>query len=890
MSIVSIGPQKRKAAWTIRRLLTAASEETPPRRPPQPAVLRNQSAKPVQARYQPPRRAPVSTRATPPAPDWEWPEDEFSWPHEEFAVIADDEPPSQSAGSRGEQPNWGTPMLDWDDEDAAPRAPEAVSRPAARPRPRPEPAPPRSFHPLPAQGAAPHPAQRRIQETSRRQYREALAEALQREPLPEAERQVEAQHAAQAQPRVSRAKTVRRRDPATEAAHAEAITAALREEAEARARQQYLDKIRLQQADLRARFQYALAELRYEAPPPPLLPQPTPARHASTMAPDQAQQTPPPPQPRAGRNGVSANIVAVAIRSVKRAAVAAGLFSLFINIAALTAPLFMMGAIEFAPDSIAMLLALSGLLAVLYGALTLLDRVRGLIVKRAVVRLDTELGPATCEALQHRLATAKSIPDGPLRDLASLRQFMSGSGPATFLDLPWAPICLLIIFMMHWSLGVIAGIGMLVMAAIAAAAERSTRALLQDGRQASEEATGLAQESSYDIAATTAMETADPIADRWHEARKRADTAMRRAGERMAAFARTSTIVRMALHSVLLGAGALLLIEHEISSGIMIAVSVIGGKALAPVGGAVSQWRGLLGARDAFERLAALHKRYPSRPKPLLLPAPKGTIEVRDLQATLADAEMPVIRQISFALKAGKALGVIGASPAGKSALGRALAGVETPTGGWVRLDGADLRMLNSDERGAKVGYLPQTVELCDGTVGENIARFDQNATQDQIVEAAKKVGIHDMIAGLPGGYDFKVGENGLRLSAAQRQHLGLARAVFGDPVLVVLEEPANPGALAKAALQQTVTTLRQSRTTVILITHRPDALDAVDHLLVLEDGKPRAFGRKSKVLEVLSSKDGKPVSAPSVAARSTTAVSNRTAKIPPVLKAAKRA
>lgn len=866
MSTVSSGPQKRKVMWTIRRLLAAASDETPPRRPTQPAVLRNQPA----------------------MPDCEWPQDEFTWPQEEFAVIADDESPSPSPGNRREQRNWGMPMLDWGDENAAKCSPEAVSRPAVRPRPRPEPAPPRFFHPVPAQGAVPYPAQRRIQEASRRQYREALAEALRREPLPEARRQVESRHAAKAKPSVSK-KATRGRASATEAGRQEAITAARHEEAVARARQQDLAKIRRQQAAIRARLQYALAELRYEAPHPPLLPQPTGARRTRTMGPGQAQQTPP-RLSQARQDGVPPNIVAVAIRLVKRAAVAAGLFSLFTNVLALAIPLFLMGAYEFALDSIPTLLALSVLLVALYGALALLDMLRGQIVKRAVGRLDTQLGLATCKALRHRLATGTGFPDGPLRDLASLRQFMSGAGPATFLDLPWAPISLLIIAMMHWSLGVITAIGMMVMVAIAVASEIGTRALLQDGKQASEEATRLALESSHDIEATLAMETTDPIGIRWREARQRADAAMRRAGDRLTTFALTSTIVRMVMQSVLLAAGALFLIGHEISSGMMIAVCVIGGKALGPIGGAVSEWRGLIGARDAFGRLKALHKRYPAQPKRLLVPAPKGRIDVRDLQVTPSGAEVPVIQQISFTLKAGAALGVIGASRAGKSALARALTGLGTPNCGWVRLDGADLRMLNRAELGPKVGYLPQTVELCEGTVGENIARFDPNATPELIVRAAKKVGIHDMIAGLPDRYDFKVGENGLRLSAAQRQRLGLARAVFGDPVVVVLEEPANLDVLGKAALYQAVRALKASRTTVILITHRPDALDAVDYILVLEGGKPRAFGRKSKVLEVLTAKDGKPVSAPAAAARARTASPYRTAKVTPVLKAAKKA
>jgi PrtD family type I secretion system ABC transporter len=775
------------------------------------------------------------------------------------------------------------PVLDWGEENAAKRCPEVVSRPAFRPGRRPEPASPRPFRPQPARGTAPHPAQTRIQEAGRRQYREALAEALQQQPQREARRKADAKLAAKPKPRASKAEAALRHAPATGAGREEAINAARHEDASARAREQDLANIRRQQDAIRARLAYALAELRYQAPPPPL-PQPTSARRAHTRLP--GPQTPPPRLPQARHDGVSPNIAAVAIRSVKRAGIAAGLFSLFTNLLTLGGPLFLMGAYEFVPDRIPTLVALGALLMALLAALAFLDMLRGQILNRAASHLDTQLGPAMSDALRYRLATGKAIPNGPLRDIASLRQFLSGSGPATFLDLPWAPISLLLITMMHWSLGVITGIGMLVMAAIALKSETCTRALLQDGRQASEEATRLALEMSQDIEAAAAMETTDPVGIRWREAKQRADEAMRRASERLGAFASASRTARMVMQSVLLGAGALLLVGHEISSGMMIAVSVIGGKALGPIGGAISQWRGLIGARDAFGRLETLHKRYPAQPKQLLLPAPKGRIEVHGLQVTPADAEVPAIKQISFTLKAGEALGVIGVSGAGKSALAGALAGLTTPNGGWVRLDGADLRILNRDELGRKVGYLPQDVELCEGTVGENIARFDPNATRDAIVQAAKKAGIHDMVAGLPGGYDFNVGEDGLRLSAAQRQQIGLARAVFGDPVLVVLDEPANLGTLGRAALHQTVTALKACRTTVILITHRPDALGVVDHVLVLEAGKPRAFGRKSKVLSVLAAKDSKPVGA----ARAGTARPARTAKVTPVLKAAKKA
>ena len=652
------------------------------------------------------------------------------------------------------------------------------------------------------------------------------------------------------------------------------------------------------------------AQAWHGVPEPPASPREIAPRRAPEAAPSgsreiaiRAQQPAPPHRSLAPRREPDhmeppQDIFADALASVKKAVWVCAMFSVFTNVLTLAGPLFMLQVYDrvLISGSIPTLVVLSVLLVVLYVALGLLEMLRGQILNRIAGRLDAQLGPATMEALpRHRLATGKGVADEPLRDLGTLRQFISGSGPAAFFDLPWAPLFMLIITMMHWALGVVTLIGMMIMVVIAVANEIWTKSLILEGKKATERATKLALESGRNLEAAVSMGMMDPIVTRWQAAQQRAAEANRLAGDRMAAFTSGAKIFRMFMQSALLAAGALLVIDQQISSGMMIAVSIIGGKALGPIGSVVSQWRGLVGAREAFSRLKSFHQLYPAEPQRMSLPAPKGRIEARNLHATPPGAELPALRDVSFSLEAGQALGVIGASAAGKSTLARVLIGLWPPDRGSVRLDGADLRMWNRDELGPKVGYLPQMIELFDGTIAQNIGRFYPDATPEKICRAAQRVGVHDMIVDLPDGYNFRVGENGSRLSAGQRQRIGLARAVFGDPVLVILDEPnANLDIMGEAALNRALVSLKASRTTVILITHRPNALDAVDHILVLDKGEARVFGPKAQVLKALTrtgNTGGKPAAvtaqagkAPAVAAlsqRNPTKADTRMAALP---------
>jgi PrtD family type I secretion system ABC transporter len=350
-----------------------------------------------------------------------------------------------------------------------------------------------------------------------------------------------------------------------------------------------------------------------------------------------------------------------------------------------------------------------------------------------------------------------------------------------------------------------------------------------------------------------AMGMTESIVDRWRYAHEKADDMLRRAGDRMVGFATATHTLRLFVQSGLLGIGAVLAIKQLITPGMMIAVSIIGGRALAPVGQAVAQWRSLLAAREAFARLKSFHRNYPAERPKMSLPPPQGRVELRRLCAAPPGIDRPVLKDISFKLDAGETLGVLGPSAAGKSTLAHVLLGLWPPQSGAVQLDGSDLRVWNRIEIGRKVGYLPQNVELFDGTIAQNIARFYADATPEAVCRAAERAAVHDYILALPDGYNMRIGEGGGRLSAGQRQRIGLARAVYGDPALVVLDEPnANLDASGEAALQQALQSLKASRTTVVLITHRPAGLDAVDRFLVLDQGEIRAFGPKSSVVEIM--------------------------------------
>lgn len=543
-----------------------------------------------------------------------------------------------------------------------------------------------------------------------------------------------------------------------------------------------------------------------------------------------------------------------------------GVFSFFINLLMLTAPLYMLQVYDrvLASRSEATLMALTVLAGGMLLVMGLLDLIRSRVLVRVGTRLDDLLNPRVFSAIfQRSLRIRRGERSQPLRDLDSLRQFLTGPGPFAFFDAPWVPLYLLVVFLFHPLLGLIALGGAVVLFAIALANELLTRKPLQQANAEVLAAYAFAETSLRNAEVLEAMGMLGGIQKRWVARHQDGLALQTTASDRAGTLTSSSKAIRMFLQVAILGVGAWLAIQQIITPGIMIAASIIMGRALAPIEQAIGHWRQFVGARSAYRRLDTLLKESPLQAGHLTLPEPKGYLSVEQVVAVPPGAARPVLKGIAFRLEPGEALGVIGPSAAGKSTLARLLVGVWPPSAGAVRLDGAELHAWNRVELGPHIGYLPQDVELFTGTVAENIGRFADEPDSEQVVQAAKRAGVHEMVLQLSDGYDTQIGENGSVLSGGQRQRIGLARALYGKPVLVVLDEPnSNLDAAGDQALTDAILGLKSQNATVVVMAHRPSAISAVDKLLMLRDGKIEAFGPKEEVLaQVTRQPSGAPIS-----------------------------
>lgn len=553
-----------------------------------------------------------------------------------------------------------------------------------------------------------------------------------------------------------------------------------------------------------------------------------------------------------------------ALRSCRTSFVMVGFFSLFINTLMLTSPLYMLQVYDrvLSSHSLGTLVAISVLAATMLVTFGALDVIRARILERLGAQFDAQLNARVFDAMfGRRLLAPGALATEPLRDLNAIRQFLAGSGPATFFDAPWVPLFLAIIFFFHPLLGFIATAGAVILFAIALVTEITTKKQIVEAGKETAAAHLFAGSSLRNAEAVAAMGMLGDLRHRWLDRHHKGLAVQGVASDTSATMRSISKVVRMLLQIALLGVGAALAIEKSISPGSIVAVSIIVGRALAPVESAIAQWQGFTSARAAYHRLEELLCVVPRQATRMSLPAPQGKLSIENLMVIPPGSKLPILKGISFQLEPGKALGVIGASASGKSTLARLLIGVWPPTSGSVRLDGAEIYQLPDDEIGPWIGYLPQDVELFDGTVAENIARFTPSPDPDQIVLAAKRAGVHEMILRLTEGYDTRIGERGSFLSAGQRQRLALARAIYGNPTLIVLDEPnSNLDADGEQALTRTILGLKKIGRTVVVMAHRPSAIAAVDMLLVLRDGKIQNFGSKEDVLASLtsaSSQDG---------------------------------
>lgn len=533
--------------------------------------------------------------------------------------------------------------------------------------------------------------------------------------------------------------------------------------------------------------------------------------------------------------------------------------SAVINLLMLTGALFMMQVYDrvLGSRSVPTLLALGGIALAAYLFQGVLDAIRARMLALVSERVDEAVAPLTLAAAAEmplRVERRQQDTLQPFRDLDAVRGGLTGAGPVALLDLPWVPIYLAIVFFLHPVLGWVLAGGCAVLVGLAALSERRTRRDADEVQEALSRRHALTESILRGAEVIRAMGLLPRFQARWARTQREALVIQRAAAHNGSALGAASRALRFILQSLLLAMGAYLAIHGQMSAGAIIAGSIIGGRALAPLDQLIGGWKQISQARQAHRRLDAFLCAFPPAPDTLDLPRPKRDLKVDGVFVAAPGSDKAIVRNVSFGLKAGQAVGVIGASAAGKSTLARALVGVWAPARGAVRLDDAAISHWSAEALGGSIGFLPQDVQLFDGTIAENISRFDPDATAEAILKAAHTAGLHEIILSFDKGYDTPVGPAGTHLSAGQRQRLGLARALYGDPFLVVLDEPnANLDLDGENAVTRAILSVRLRGGIAVVVAHRPSALQAVDHLLVLNGGEATHFGPKDQVLAKLN-------------------------------------
>ncbi|MCP1456239.1 MULTISPECIES: type I secretion system permease/ATPase [Pseudomonas] len=530
-----------------------------------------------------------------------------------------------------------------------------------------------------------------------------------------------------------------------------------------------------------------------------------------------------------------------------------GFFSFFVNLLMLVPSFYMLQVYDRAVGSASLstLLMLTLIMLLLMITMGGLEWVRSRIMVRISTRLDTLLSQRLFDAsFKQALNTSgMNATAQPLNDLNGLRQFLTGNGLFAFFDAPWIPIYLAVMFMFHSWYGWMGVVSAVLLGALAFANEKLTHSPLQVANREQMAATAFTNKSLRNAEVVQSMGMLASLRQHWSGRTHKILALQSLASDRAATMTSVSRTFRQIVQSLVLGLGAYLTINHEISSGLMIAGSILLGRALAPIDQLIGVWKGFLGARSQYARLHELLLKIAAEPERMSLPAPEGAIRVEGLSAGSPDARKPIIRGVGFQVAAGEVVGIIGPSGAGKSTLARALLGVWPSLAGTVRLDGADISQWRREELGQYIGYLPQDIELFEGTISQNISRFGP-VNAPAVVAAARMAGVHELVLQLPDGYDTLIGANGGGLSGGQRQRIGLARALYGEPRLVVLDEPnSNLDEAGEKMLAEALQKLKQSRATVFVITHRPGVLAQVDKLLVLNHGELSLFGPRDQVL-----------------------------------------
>ncbi len=537
---------------------------------------------------------------------------------------------------------------------------------------------------------------------------------------------------------------------------------------------------------------------------------------------------------------------------------AVAIFSVFANLLMLTGPLFMLQVYDrvLASGSIETLTALFLLVTGLFLIFGLLDFARGRLMGRVGARAQTLLG-RRADGIAMTGAISGPSPDPNIdvrtapRDLTALQKGLAGGAPFVFFDMPWVPIFLAAMFVFHPWLGILGCVGGLVMVAVTALNQWRTRAALNDAQSLDHHATRLSDAAQQDAGVIKALGMKEAILARLGAARQDALAAGTAASDRSGAYTSASKSLRFYLQSAILALGAALAIAGDITPGAMIAASILMGRALAPVEQGIAQWPTIQHCLTAWRRLKATLAEFPAEPEKTELPAPQSRLEVRNLTVAAPGSDALAVIGLTFDLAPGESMGVIGRSASGKSSLARALANIWEPAAGSVRLDSATYDQWPADALGAHIGYLPQDVTLMSGTVAENIARMQHPVDARGVIAAAKAARAHEVILRLPQGYETPVGDGSSTLSGGQRQRIGLARALFGDPALVILDEPnAHLDSDGETALIETITELKQRGKAVVVMAHRPNGIAACDTLLVLDKGRQRGWGPRDEILQ----------------------------------------
>jgi len=560
-----------------------------------------------------------------------------------------------------------------------------------------------------------------------------------------------------------------------------------------------------------------------------------------------------PAQPRLGSFPVQSEL-GTALAACRQAFISIAVFSGISNLLMLTGSIFMLEVYDrvLPSRSVPTLIGLCVLALALFLSMGVLDLIRGRILVRIGASLDESLSARVYETLVRLPLRAGNRSDGlqPLRDLDALRSFLSGMGPIAFCDLPWLPLYLAVCFAFHFWIGMTALIGAIILTSLTLLTERLTKKPVLETTRYGHARNGLAEASQRNAEALAAMGMMGRIASRWHEANRRYMESQREASDVAGGLGAISKVLRMVLQSAVLAVGAYLVIYQQATAGIIIAGSILSARALAPVDLAIANWKSFVSARQSWARLTRLLAAFPAAPEVLALEPPANALSVEAVSAAPPGQQKLVVHDVNFILQAGSGVGIIGPSASGKSSLARCLVGVWTPVRGKVRLDGAALDQWNPETLGVHIGYLPQDVELFGGTVAQNIARFEPDAPSEAIVAAAKAAGVHDLIVKLPEGYETQVGDQGAALSSGQAQRIALARALYRDPFLVVLDEPnSNLDAEGDEALTRAIFGVRERNGVVVVVAHRPSAISGVDYVLVMNQGRQQAFGPKDEVL-----------------------------------------